>query len=78
MLQKNPFIQPVPFSTLKKSKKAHKKVPKLMDGSEWSPKGSVSHSGMAELWGYTGDDNKKKQEATKAALEILRLEKRQR
>ncbi|KAM1162560.1 hypothetical protein ACFX13_001617 [Malus domestica] len=68
MLQKNPFVQPVPSSTLKKSKKAHKKVPELMDGSEWSPKGSVSHSGMAELWGYTGDDNKKTKKMKKPSI----------
>ncbi|KAM1269356.1 hypothetical protein PS1_001518 [Malus domestica] len=68
MLQKNPFLQPVPSSTLKKSKKAHKKVPELMDGSEWSPKGSVSHSGMADLWGYTGDDNKKTKKMKKPSI----------
>lgn len=37
MLQKNPFVQPVPSSTLKKSKKAHKKVPELIDESGWNP-----------------------------------------
>ncbi|KAM1054161.1 hypothetical protein FF1_001585 [Malus domestica] len=68
MLQKNPFLQPVPSSTLKKSKKTHKKVPELMDGSEWSPKGSVSHSGMADLWGYTGDDNKKTKKMKKPSI----------
>ncbi|KAM1595252.1 hypothetical protein PS2_001531 [Malus domestica] len=68
MLQKNPFVQPVHSSTQKKSKKAHKKVPELMDGSEWSPKGSVSHSGMADLWGYTGDDNKKTKKMKKPSI----------
>ncbi|TQD91487.1 hypothetical protein C1H46_022885 [Malus baccata] len=49
MLQKNPFVQPVPSSTLKKSKKAHKKVPELMDGSEWSPKETLAHAVAEEM-----------------------------
>ncbi|KAM1126318.1 hypothetical protein ACFX2B_041018 [Malus domestica] len=68
MLQKNPFVQPVPSSTLKKSKKAHKKVPELIDESEWSPERSVSSSGMADLWGYTGDDNKKTKKTRKPSI----------
>ncbi|KAH0979378.1 hypothetical protein GBA52_006555 [Prunus armeniaca] len=54
MLQKNPFVQAVPSSTLKKSKKTFKEVPKPKDATECGPQGSVSTSGMADLWGDKG------------------------
>lgn len=37
MLQKNPFVQAVPSSTLKKSKKTLKEVPKPKDATECGP-----------------------------------------
>ncbi|XP_008233842.1 PREDICTED: uncharacterized protein At2g40430 [Prunus mume] len=68
MLQKNPFVQAVPSSTLKKSKKTLKEVPKPKDATECGPQGSVSTSGMADLWGDKGGDNSKTKKTAKPSL----------
>ncbi|CAB4301473.1 unnamed protein product [Prunus armeniaca] len=68
MLQKNPFVQAVPSSTLKKSKKTFKEVPKPKDATECGPQGSVSTSGMADLWGDKGGDNSKTKKTAKPSL----------
>ncbi|KAF8397156.1 hypothetical protein HHK36_016063 [Tetracentron sinense] len=53
LLQRSPFVQPVPSSTLKKSKKKRKDVP---DEAHDDPKGEqVSASGMVDIW--NGDNN---------------------
>ncbi|XP_050385877.1 ribosome biogenesis protein NOP53 [Argentina anserina] len=58
MLQKNPFVKAVPSSTLKKSKKKRKQIANAADATECGPEGSVSTSGMSDLWGEKGGDNR--------------------
>ncbi|KAK9913818.1 hypothetical protein M0R45_037626 [Rubus argutus] len=65
MLQKNPFVRAVPSSTLKKSKKTRKRVPNPEDATECGPEGSVSTSGMADLWGDKDGDNHMDKKTTK-------------
>ncbi|GAV62466.1 Nop53 domain-containing protein [Cephalotus follicularis] len=62
-LQKNPFVQAVPSSKQKKSKKKQKEVAKLKDAAQDGPKSDcVLASGMFDLWENEGecDSNAKK------------------
>lgn len=65
MLQKNPFVKAVPSSALKKSKKTRKQVPNPEDATECGPEGSVSTSGMTDLWGDKVGDNHMVKKTTK-------------
>ncbi|KAL6131678.1 hypothetical protein ACLB2K_070052 [Fragaria x ananassa] len=57
VLQKNPFVKAVHSSTLKKSKKKRKQITNAKDATECGPEGSVSTSGMSDLWSDKGGAN---------------------
>ncbi|XP_058764501.1 uncharacterized protein LOC131637950 isoform X2 [Vicia villosa] len=60
MLEKNQFVVPVPSSTLKKSSKNRKVMPKNVGINQDSHKdGFVVDSDVFDMWGDKDEDNKK-------------------
>lgn len=69
VLEKNPFVQAVPSSTLKKSKKKRKEVPKEKVASQDNAKGGfVSSSGMVDMWDGIDENNNKTNKMSKSSL----------
>ncbi|XP_028770355.1 ribosome biogenesis protein NOP53 [Neltuma alba] len=69
LLQKNPFLNPVPSSTLKKSTKKHKEVHNAKEATQDDLKvDSGSASGMFDLWGDIDEDSGKVKKASKPSL----------
>ncbi|KAK9284010.1 hypothetical protein L1049_012269 [Liquidambar formosana] len=69
VLQKNQFVEPVPSSTQKKSKKKHKEVSKAKEASQDGPKvDCASSSGMADIWDGEGENNNKAKKLSKHSL----------
>ncbi|KAJ7965105.1 Ribosome biogenesis protein NOP53 [Quillaja saponaria] len=68
-LSKNPFVQAVPSSTLKKSKRKQKEVPKAKYATPDGPMGdSVLASGMVDLWGDNGEDGSNIKKVSKPSI----------
>ncbi|KAK6929542.1 Ribosome biogenesis protein Nop53/GLTSCR2 [Dillenia turbinata] len=68
VIQRNPFVKPVPSSTLKKSKKALKEVKTTKHDAEEqeAPKDtSVLEPGMVDIWDNNGEDNSKTRKISK-------------
>ncbi|KAG2723999.1 hypothetical protein I3760_02G197800 [Carya illinoinensis] len=58
LLEKNPFVQPVPSSTVKKTKRMHKEGSKANNATEDCPKGDyTTASGMDDMWDEKGEGN---------------------
>ncbi|KAL7214693.1 hypothetical protein ACSBR1_026972 [Camellia fascicularis] len=75
LLQRNSFVQPVPSSTQKKSKKRGKEVPKAKDDVQGRLKEEgVSDSGMVDIWDgkgeHTGKTKKKSKPSVIPAVEV--------
>ncbi|CAL5343711.1 unnamed protein product [Camellia sinensis] len=73
LLQRNSFVQPVPSSTQKKSKKRGKEVPKAKDDVQGRLKEEgVSNSGMVDIWDgeHTGKTKKKSKPSVIPAVEV--------
>ncbi|CAL5404705.1 unnamed protein product [Camellia sinensis] len=73
LLQRNSFVQPVPSSTKKKSKKRSKEVPKAKDDVQGCLKEEgVSDSGMVDIWDgkHTGKTKKKSKPSIIPAVEV--------
>ncbi|KAI9126842.1 hypothetical protein K1719_002438 [Acacia pycnantha] len=69
LLQKNPFLNPVPSSTLKKSTKRHKEVHNAKEANHDDLKvASGSASGMFDLWGDIAEENGKVKKVSKPSL----------
>ncbi|KAL6977530.1 hypothetical protein U1Q18_026329 [Sarracenia purpurea var. burkii] len=75
LLKRNPFIQPVPSSTQKKSKKRVKKVKTAKEAVQTcSKEDGVSESGMVDIWDdkgeHTGKTEKKSKPSDIPAVEV--------
>ncbi|OVA13161.1 P60-like [Macleaya cordata] len=75
LLQRNPFVKPIPSSTLKKSKRKLKEALKAKLEKQDDPKGrQESASGIVDIWDDKGVDNvqakKKPKPSTIPAVEI--------
>lgn len=71
VLQRSPFVQPVPSSKIKKSKKKTKKFHKAnttVDDSKISKDEPVSASEMADLWENRGECNYKSRKISKPSV----------
>ncbi|CAK9160605.1 unnamed protein product [Ilex paraguariensis] len=69
LLQRNPFIQPVPSSVQKKSKKKHKQVQIVKDASQDCPEdGTVLNSGMVDIWDNKGEPNIKTKKTSRPSI----------
>ncbi|XP_054795933.1 ribosome biogenesis protein NOP53-like [Prosopis cineraria] len=69
LLQKNPFLNSVPSSTLKKSTKKHKEVHYAKEATQDDFKvDSGSASGVFDLWGNRDEDNAKVKRVSKPSL----------
>ncbi|XP_062157312.1 ribosome biogenesis protein NOP53 isoform X2 [Alnus glutinosa] len=67
LLQKNPFVQSIPSSIQKKSKRKRKEVPKANDATQGGPKDDfATASGMVDIWGE--DKNKAKKQKSKPSI----------
>uniref|UniRef100_A0A2N9J7D1 Ribosome biogenesis protein NOP53 n=1 Tax=Fagus sylvatica TaxID=28930 RepID=A0A2N9J7D1_FAGSY len=76
VLQKNPFVQLVPSSTRKKSKRKLKEVPKADDATQVGSKDeSATASAMVGLWDEKGEDNSKPKKKLKhSAIPAVEVE----
>ncbi|GMY08339.1 ribosome biogenesis protein NOP53-like [Fagus crenata] len=76
VLQKNPFVQLVPSSTRKKSKRKLKEVPKANDVTQVGSKDeSATASAMVGLWDEKGEDNSKPKKKLKhSAIPAVEVE----
>ncbi|PSS34428.1 P60-like protein [Actinidia chinensis var. chinensis] len=69
LLQRNPFVQAVPSSRQKKSKKTAKEVQTQKDSVQGPPKeDGVSDSGMVDIWNDKGENTGKTKKKSKPSI----------
>ncbi|KAM7504522.1 hypothetical protein LguiB_003426 [Lonicera macranthoides] len=68
VLQKNAFVQPVPSSTVKKTKRKHKEVQKTNSAQDCPKDDGVADSGMDDLWDEKGDHNIRTKKVSKPSI----------
>ncbi|KAG9447129.1 hypothetical protein H6P81_013257 [Aristolochia fimbriata] len=74
VLQRNPFVQPVPFTTVKKCKKKQKQVKKVISETEDTPKEDQNSTpGFADIW-KGGEDVKAKKNSRKTHIPAVEVD----
>ncbi|XP_068634542.1 ribosome biogenesis protein NOP53 [Aristolochia californica] len=74
VLQRNSYIQPIPFTTVKKSKKKQKQVKKVISETEDTPKEEQNLiPALADIW-KDGEDVKTKKNTKKTQIPAVEVE----